>query len=799
MTDQYRKIGERMVKKIQQLNLPEVYPAILEDFNLNTCGDPDCGNFGVAPNFSIPVFKGRNASERKQVAAASIPALATGLGAYTMSSDDHNTRISEVFEYEGNPVGWDDGRTMECSHQRGNDVCGITFSILSNEHFLEEYTRLLLAGGCLEGPVCGACGARYLDNPDEFIFNGTHGKLVAGGNRRKAKPSGFRIIHRPCKGKAGARISVSLDHQAHQELRDNVRILRCIVNGDSITTMRRVLADPDTGKKIGVSRLYSRIFWLEKTLLAFERAKLKEWKQREDASGRFNHMRIAHDDVTISVNWESRLDRRLTPLQFSVSADIRSGYVFRIDANFDPNVDPVEFVEQHYLSDTGQLNNLRQQYSQKSGITFTAPKMHFQRPSGRLDEPMLFASAEGRWRVFSERVQNAYEKSKGTGVALPPDVQEKLIEAEDKRFQLDQIRQGYFGFHDTDRDYRGSFNGSVVKPTYTKAAHLACLRDMLPKGKITLVGEQEAAMVRVVPHVFRDMINEDMFEWFVISFDKEVSAPKNKARMAQFAEALEAFKEKARATLGDDLSDRDLLEQFCTQRMSTAYIDGRNGTKYPYSIANFQSRQFPQIWIRTPAQYYGETQKVVGFPVLRKKYRDPLKKLAFDQKVHDPELRAALTRRALRATIQPVSTFMSSLRRRTSPSKRAGGKGARTGPAYINGAVFNPAVLMAFLNIFRVYYNWFEPRQYKGPGATSGSEAPVAEGLSAVRVPGTKETIEVPKLATTSPVMLTPAMRLGADPEKANGRPRKAPDPRRVLYRPWLYHGTPLWRKFEDR
>ncbi len=323
---------------------------------------------------------------------------------------------------------------------------------------------------------CATPAARYLENPDEFIFNGTHGKLAAGGNRRKSKPSGFRIIHRPGKGKPGARISVSLDHQAQKELRDNVRILRCIVNGDSITTMRRVLADPDTGKQIGVSRLYSRIFWLEKTLLAFERAKLKEWKQRVEASGRFSHMRIAHDDVTISVNWESRLDRRLTPLQFSVSADIRSGYVVRIDANFDPNVDPVEFIQEHYLDSTGQPKNFRQHYSQKSGVTFTAPKMHFQRPSGRLDEAMPFASAEGRWRVFSERVQNAYEKTVNAGFALPPEVQEKIAEADAKRYQLDQNRQGYFHFHDTDRDFRGSFNGSVVRRTCTRVAHLACLR-----------------------------------------------------------------------------------------------------------------------------------------------------------------------------------------------------------------------------------------------------------------------------------------------------------------------------------
>jgi|TARA_Y100000815_G_scaffold251204_1_gene254512 hypothetical protein len=234
---------------------------------------------------------------------------------------------------------------MECGHQCRNSICNISVAILSNEHFLEEYCRPHFAGGCLEGPVCDACGARYLvENPDQFIFNGTQGKLAPSGNGRKSKPSGFRIIHRPCKGKPGARLSVSLDHQVQKELRDNVRILRCIVNGDSITTMRRVLADRDTGKQIGVSRLYSRIFWLEKTLLAFEHAKLKEWKQRVEASDRFSHMRITHDDVTISINWESGFDRRLTPLQFSVSADIRSGYVFRINAIFDPNVDSVEFI-----------------------------------------------------------------------------------------------------------------------------------------------------------------------------------------------------------------------------------------------------------------------------------------------------------------------------------------------------------------------------------------------------------------------------------------------------------------------
>jgi hypothetical protein len=103
-----------MVKKLKQLTLLQIYPAVLADFNLNTCGEPNGGNFGVAPDFAIPVFKVKNAAQRKQVASASIPALTTGRGSHTMSSDDHRARISEVFEYAGDPVGWDDGRSMEC-------------------------------------------------------------------------------------------------------------------------------------------------------------------------------------------------------------------------------------------------------------------------------------------------------------------------------------------------------------------------------------------------------------------------------------------------------------------------------------------------------------------------------------------------------------------------------------------------------------------------------------------------------------------------------------------------------------
>lgn len=155
-------------------------------------------------------------------------------------------------------------------------TCGISFDVLSNEHFPDELYRLRTENGLVEGPVCRHCGARYLERPDEFIFNGTHGKITST-SRSPEKPAGFRIIHKPCKGKSGARMSAFLDHKTQVVKRDNVRLLRGIVNGLNLSSQRRLIADPDTGGLLAsVGRVIGYFGW--RKLLAFEKAKLAEWK-----------------------------------------------------------------------------------------------------------------------------------------------------------------------------------------------------------------------------------------------------------------------------------------------------------------------------------------------------------------------------------------------------------------------------------------------------------------------------------------------------------------------------------------
>jgi hypothetical protein len=69
------------------------------------------------------------------------------------------------------------------------------------------------------------------------------------------------------------------------------------------------------------------------------------------------------------------------------------------------------------------------------------------------------------------------------------------------------------------------------------------------------------------------------------------------------------------------------------------------------------------------------------------------------------------------ATLQPASSFMNSVRRRLESAARTESGGARSSGTYRPGAVFNPRVLIAILNIFRVHYNFFEMRPTSRPEA----------------------------------------------------------------------------------
>jgi hypothetical protein len=238
---------------------------------------------------------------------------------------------------------------------------------------------------------------------------------------------------------------------------------------------------------------------------------------------------------------------------------------------------------------------------------------------------------------------------------------------------------------------------------------------------------------------------------------------------------------------------------YIADRMQTATgFDRTKGQAAPFPSPNYQQGYMPSIWIRSPVQSAGETEKVIGFPLIRSSLREAIRPLPFDHEITDSEIRKRLAWHVWSATLQPVSTFFNSLRERVSFAGRAGGRSARSGPSYINGASYNPRVLIALLNIFRVHYNWFEARQYVAPWATDSGMEDAEPGLVSVRVPGSDAVIEIEKRRSKRPVLRTPAMRHGMQKERKDKAGRLIlPSLHRVLYRPWLYAGTPLWERLD--
>ena len=831
------------MQSLPNLTLAQIYPQVSGDTNLNCCGDPDCGNYGIEPAPTKHSFVGPGAAERRLRAAMADPSIGKGVGRYKIESDGDETshRETDAFEFEGDPRAWSDGRVLVCQHLRGNSECGVQAKLLSNDAFEEERNRLLTQNGALEGPICGNCGTSYLEAPHEFAFNGANGKPSRKvGHKKGSEPRArsVRVIHKPCKGLPGARFTVSSDHRRQKKRDENIQILSMIVNGAGIHDMRRILRSPRGETEPGMSRLYDRIFWLERTLLAYEKAQLKQWRKRVEKQAikdgkPYTHTRIAHDDISVGVNWQTKIDRKITQLNCAVSADIKSGYVFRCDVDFDPTVDPLEIIEDAYFG-VAKDATLRKEYK-NSKETFTAPLMHFQRPTGRFDEPALFAAAEKQLRHFVSRTGKAFDAK---GEAFTNEAYRAVNQTSKRADDIEYLREHWFNFVKHERDSRNSFGGIMTRDTYTKAASLACLKLMVPSGKITLVGEQEAAMARVVPHIFREDILADRFEWAVIGFNKKPSIGLIETRQAEFRDGLQNWRD-----IYPNLERWEALASWTSANLKPAVRKAPNSNVVPWPGSNFASASFPKLWISSPVQVANEIDKKVGFPILSPRYRADYRKMGINDHITDPDLRAAITRRVLMATLQPVSTYMNAIRERVSIIQRAGGRSARSGPSYINGAAYSPRVLIALMNIWRVHYNFFDWRTYQSP--VDPDDVSEANDLSInakprmrqLDVPGTNQKILVPLRRTTQAKRTTPAMRMGvqkpaarrkqsdddtlmevtaktpqdepnlkinASASKVKSERRRddrpyLPDLSRILYQPWLFHGTPMWAKLQGR
>lgn len=800
--------GAAEISEVPVVSLPkisftidQVYPGS-GAFELNTCNNPDCFNFG-RPYETEEARSGRFALSHPDLSPEQVAVVeAHGPGAYKLAgADAAHRRISKAFEYEDDPHEWVDQRTVRCKAQlRNGTICNTGFSILSDDHLHAEVERLRNHNGVLDGPACRACNTRFLAKPEEFILAGTHLRTKDSKGKRivnTGTPEAVRVIHKPCKGRKGAKITISVPHRRQKETTENLRILHALINSAGILDIRRIVGPAATGKAPGISRIYDRIAWLEQVFLAYEREMLRRWRERMEKSSRTVEHRLSHDDLVLLANWETASDKRNTQLNVSITADATSGYVYRCDVDFDPRISPMEEFNRSYFDEEGRLANLTWDY--RDAQSCPVPRFSWQRPTGRLHEPQFFAACINEIKDFRSKLKAGLAPNPEN---TDPRVMAAWLGSEESLETIRAVAEGWFGFNLSKLPLRGSFRGVTTRDIYTKAAHFLLLKEMLPRGRIVLTTEQEATLPTILPHIFADEIREDRFTWLAMSFNKKAKKPEIVGKVKDYRKRRQSFENEGlydgRFSLATDTAE--ITRAFISTYMAVA-TRGENGSQAPYPTSHYQTSAFPSLWIRSPTQASGELDKIVGFPILRASLRRELKEIPFDGTGLPDDLRDEIAEQVYLATLQPVSSFMNSVRERLSVATRAGSGGARVGGSYIQGAVFNPRTLISLLNIYRVAFNFLEPRPYASPYEDSWfleEEDLTERPIRTLRYPGSDITVEVPKKARRAIVKKTPAMRHGVDAYRRRKDGTAAvPNLRRLIYRPWLYAGTKVGAKLD--
>lgn len=584
----------------KNLNLKQALPPNGEFLNVNCCRNPDCENFGVFPDPDRPDTR-TGLSCAPKGGTRKPPSNRTPVpGAYKLISGKKLRKLPDG-------AVWNDGRQIECIHPS----CKSRINIRNNEFVEQEVSRLLSMNGVIGRKiVCKKCGADFYKDRSQFVLDGSDSGSSVRIRHFKPNVDGGREY---C-----AVTTIKTNHKNMVRKSINADLLGRLINGESFNGIMRNL-------KLSPTTLYHRIFWLERVLLNFEKFYLDRWKIKTEGKDFKPHHHLCQDNLDLTINWEHRGDNRNTVLTCSVTADMKSGYVYRADPAFDPTVIPTHIFRQAFGSAEDKKPIIKE-YEQKRGNISSHPLMHYQRPTGLYEEPVLFAAAIHELRTFVEN-----------RVARIADVAEReqlkqTIEAEIN--YIDEVRCKLGLQEHWSDSNRSTFSGALTSSTYTHLAHWIALRQMLPEGEFTVVTEWEGKAATSLPLAFSKEIKENKFTWLAMKFDKYMS----KFNRIEKRQLYHELRSKFYAERG---FDKSISEEEKRYEFIKAYFQTKNSVVIHRSNklddAPFVStinqlegginlKHSPKIVVWSPVQSMNENDKNVAFPLVPQPLRGQLLK-----------------------------------------------------------------------------------------------------------------------------------------------------------------------------
>lgn len=258
--------------------------------------------------------------------------------------------------------------------------------------------------------------------------------------------------------------------------------------------------------EIDMSTLYHKINFLHRQCLAFaadREIRLLKGGALVDGRKKPSHFYVCLDRQEFTVNWTDADDARNTILSAIASADMRTGYVFGMNLNYDPDMD------------SDDINNDKV----KKNDDLTLPLAY--REYARLWLETDYQRAEKMWR--KPKIQD------DPNAALDED----YVEVEEREAEGDVENP------ETMTGKKLPNRGMQVHEEYTIYGHFMLLKEMLSGAeKVRFYMDRETAIRAACHTAFHKMIKDGDCEAFFIKTHKTMT---NKQKNKAFTNAVAAF------------------------------------------------------------------------------------------------------------------------------------------------------------------------------------------------------------------------------------------------------------------
>lgn len=450
------------------------YPTVFEEaggIQINFCKNPNC------PNFNVPVP----------------PTAARGPGAKN--------------PYKLHKIEMAAERRVPGAHCHG---CGEEFPFKSNVGVFEEAYRII--NETFPAPSCPnvLCANHWVPvgTPKAYY---AHTETPIGSRRYRCRACGKTFSVKP----PGIN---PIAKQTHSN--KNRQVLSMLVGK---MPLRRICEAADIAPKM----LYERIDFFYRQSLAFLAERESKLPEMD-----IKRLYVSVDRQDYNVNWTCRTDKRNITISAVAAADNTSGYVFGMDPNFDPEMDPA--IIEAEVAAIGDLS-LRSAYRQFARLWLQAD----------YDVSVRASQAKGGTADLESEIRDDYENT----------VREPDVESSE---------------HFSDEDRLPSKGGMQVHSEYTLYGHFMRLRCLLAGAKkIRFFLDQDSGMRAACLATFAERILKRECDAFYVRIAKEKTVDE-KRRLVR--ESRKAF--TAEANLHPDLSEAEVRLLQLKERIAHARTIG---------------------------------------------------------------------------------------------------------------------------------------------------------------------------------------------------------------------------------